>query len=281
MTRTPLIAVGLGFVMAVVGPQSFAQQPGGGGGAVMPASENPILVLSAPAVQEELKLTPEQRNQVFELGRDAQRKFQATSQQVGLNGGNGQDVMVAFARLRQDNLRAASAILNAEQKARVEQIMLQIEGPVAVARPDVAEKLNLTRAQNQKVQSLMAQLQIMRMQMTRYQMMQIQQAQGGAGGLVLPGQAAPSHREIVQLRNSAAQAIGKVLDAKQKFNLKKLYGETFDLTKIDPDLTRPPELDMSDPPLSKAAKAKAKRKAAAAAAKDAPAKDAETDEKPK
>src|SRR5262245_47006561 len=81
-TRGRVTAGGLGAVrvlaLAALGPGAHgqvAEQPGDGGGmAGMPGAgngSNLILVLMAPAVQTELKLSEGQKTRVFELAREA------------------------------------------------------------------------------------------------------------------------------------------------------------------------------------------------------------------
>ncbi|GDY08459.1 hypothetical protein LBMAG52_19450 [Planctomycetia bacterium] len=80
-------------------------------------------------VQEHLKLSPEQKNEVDRVtGRDFQR------------------------RQTED---AIKKVLTAEQKTLLQQVLLQREGPTALVLPEVAQDLKLTNEQRASVQKLM------------------------------------------------------------------------------------------------------------------------------
>jgi hypothetical protein len=276
-TRRIAVGIGLGLSLALVagslGRSSLAQAPGGpvsGGVARMigtPGGVNPIMLMISPAVQDELKLTDEQKTKIFDLAREASRKGRERMMAALQGGiGNPRAFMAAGAQLRQENERAAAQILNPEQKERASQIMLQVEGPLAVARPDVASKLNLSDEQNQQVQMTMMQV------MQAMRQMAAGGGFGGNDGFAGPAPGGTSRSEGAQIRNAAGQQIGRILNAKQKTVFKKMLGEPFDLSKIDPELPRLPSAPTEGDEPAKTAKSKARRKAAPAA-KGAPAKD--------
>jgi hypothetical protein len=289
MTKTRTIAVGLGLSLGLLGlgRESLAQAPvppGGGvsagmegGGGVAgtvgtPGGVNVVLIVLAPAVQQELKLTDAQKNQVYELSRDAGRKSRDLWQSVFQAGGaNPQALMLAGSRMRQENDRAVSQILQPDQKERANQIVLRVEGPLAVARPEIASKLGLSPAQTQQIQA------------TLFQMMQAQRefvmasaANANQTGIPDPRQGAMARARMNQLRESAGQQIGRILNSKQKAAFNKLLGEPFDITKIDPDLPRPAAAAAASPNDNRATepdKARTPRKKGAALKKPAAAKD--------
>jgi hypothetical protein len=266
--------------LAVTGRDTFAQVvpsagaggafeggapgPGGGpGGLVGPqGGVNPVMILLAPAVQTELKLDEGQKTKVFELARDAARRSREMIQSRMFNGGsNPQALFAAGARLRQENDRAAAAILKPEQKERVDQIVLQAEGPLAVFRQEVASKLGLSPVQNRQIQA------------TVFQMVQAgAMLQAGAGGV--PGQGMDRSGRA-RLRDAAGQQIGRILTAKQRDAFNKMRGEPFDLSKIDPELARPAAApNPGEPQPGDSEKARPRRKRAPAT-KRTPAKDAD------
>ena len=280
--RTMAVGLGLASVLSAAGGGSFAQGPGmpvgaGAGGGLgrsvaMPGGANYVLVLMSPAVQTELKMTEDQKTKVFELAREAQQKGRVMMQSMFQAGGNAQVLMSAGMRLRQENEAAGARILKPEQKSRVDEIMLQIEGPLAVARPEVAARLNMTPKQNQQVQ-------VTQMQMFQA-LREMAMAQGGNNGF---GPAGLPREAINQVRRAANQQLGRILDAKQRFNFDKMLGEPFDLAKIDPELARPAATTgatTGGPAPSKAEKSRTRRKGAAAA-KGTAAKDAGDDVAPK
>ncbi len=221
---------------AGAGASAQAQAPGPDGGGLAravgtPVGVNSLMVLMAPAVQTELKLTDDQKTQVFELAREAQQRGRERLQAM-LQSGNPQAFLAAGLQIRKENEAAAGKLLKPEQKARVDQIMLQVEGPLAVVHPDVAEKLNMTPKQNQQVQATMMQMALAVRQMV------MEQAQAGNGFAAL-GPAGLPREAMTRVRAAATQQLGRILDAKQKFRFNAMLGAPFDLAKIDPELAQP------------------------------------------
>ena len=68
---------------------------------------------------------------------------------------NPQAMMEAGKQLRQESDAGLAQILDAKQKERFDQIVLQNEGPLAVARPEIAAKLRLNESQKEYVQGVM------------------------------------------------------------------------------------------------------------------------------
>ena len=244
MTRSRTMAVGLSltFCLTAPGVPAWAQAPGlqqGGGEAGTtgaPGGVNLIIILMAPAVQQELKLTDSQKTQLFELTRDASRKSRDIMQSVFQNGGaNPQALMMAGLQVRQENERAIAKILQPEQKERADQIILRVEGPVAVARPEISSKLNLTPTQSQQIQATLFQMMLAQ----REFFMANRAATANAGGVPNLNQGAMMRHQMNQLREASGQQIGRILNGKQKAAFNKMLGEPFDISQIDPDLPRP------------------------------------------
>jgi hypothetical protein len=225
-------AAGLAVALSAVAPTSRAQGlPGAGGmpgGAprgmfAMGGQSSPVMILLAPSVQKELKLTEEQKNKAYALAKTSGQKGRDLAQAMSFGGGNAnpQAMMQATWKLRQENDQAIAGILNAKQKERLDQIVLQAEGPLAVARPEIAAKLRLNDNQNEYVQGIM-------MQMRRELFMAMRQ--GAAAGQFDPTQA---RAMATKLREGAVQEISKVIDRKQKAAFNKMLGEPFDVSKIE------------------------------------------------
>jgi len=85
--------------------------------------------IHSPAVQEHLKLSAEQKK---EIERVTGREFQ-----------------------RQQTEDAIKKVLSAKQKVRMQQVLLQREGPTALVLPEVAQDLKLTNEQRAAIQSIM------------------------------------------------------------------------------------------------------------------------------
>ena len=274
------IALGLGLAIMLIAPGArlFAQgpEPGSGMGRMIGAGGgvNYMMVLMAPAVQQELKLGEDQKSKLFDLARESQQKGRAMMQSA-YQAGNPQMLMQIGGRLRQENEANTAKILKPEQKQRLDEIMLQIEGPLAVARAEIAAKLNMTAKQNQQVQGTMIQM-LMNVR-------EIVIANGGFNGL---GAGGIPRETILQLRAGATRQLSKILDAKQKLNFNKMLGESFDLAKIDPDLASPAIAATATTDgegktaTTKAERARLKRKNAAAA-KSAAVDEAKPDDEPK
>ena len=169
------------------------------------------ILQSNPALQEEVKLTPEQKEEIDkarETNRTAQRDMfrQLMSNQNGggNNGGGGgrgrgqltPELMAQMGQAREQMAAQTqtvySKILSKAQISRLGEIRLRIIGPLAVAEPAIAQKLRMSELQATKIQQIMDQ-----MTQAEREMMQEQFAQfrGGNGNPPngQPGDAAPGN----------------------------------------------------------------------------------------
>lgn len=225
---------GIALLLALIGPALVSAQEAGslisqaanfGPGAT--GGNNLVVILLAPAVQEELKMTDQQKNKVFEVAREAGRKSREALQASMFNsGGNPRAVLATAMQLRAENEHAVVQSLSPEQKDRAQQIQLRVEGPLAVAQPEIAKKIGVTPRQSEEIQGVMVQLFLAQRQMAL-------QNGGGFGPRPL------SRAEAAPLRKAAVKQISSILNAKQKAAFDKLLGEPFDLSKIDPELASP------------------------------------------
>lgn len=156
-----------------------------------------------------------------------------------------------FQAITNDTQAQLKTILSPAQITRVQQISLQRQDVFAVARPDIAEKLNLTEDDVQAVQEIMQQM-------------------GGAFGRVMQEQRknrpsfrnpdgtrlsreefakkmeepevkaqmekvqAETREQTNQIQNSAKRAVARLLTKKQKAAFNKMLGAPFDLTLLTP-----------------------------------------------
>jgi hypothetical protein len=126
-----------------------------------------------PAVQEELKITDEQRvrlNEWLSQMRDRGEEFGKS-----MRSQNGEadplrspdapiearmerfnSVLDQVGRLVAENETGVNAILKPDQRKRLNQIALQMEGIAALARPEVAQAVNLSPSQSISVQQILA-----------------------------------------------------------------------------------------------------------------------------
>jgi hypothetical protein len=123
--------------------------------------------------------------------------------------------------------------------------MLQLEGPLAVARSEVAARLKLGHNQTQTIQATITELQVLQRQLvfaSRRNAM-IAQAQAGGIGAPAPGQGPMMlddqlKRESERLREQAASQVARVLSKNQKAEFETMMGPKFDVKQIDPDLAK-------------------------------------------
>jgi hypothetical protein len=277
-----LVAGCLALAVPVARGQDAITAPDGPG---MPGAESGVpgqtsilMIVIAPAVQQELKLDDDQKNRIFALAREGQKKGRDLMQAALRGGGQGnpQAFLAAGAQLRQENERAVSKILKPDQKERVDQILLQVDGPLAVSRPEIGKKIGLSQSQTQKVQLTMMQM----MQAQRQMFLAARFGGGGGnGGDVMPeaGQLAAGRAAMNKLREDATRQLARILTAKQREAFNTLLGEPFDLAKIDPALARRSAARSSDDASDDdAPKPKTKRKGATPK-KKAAAKEKEKD----
>jgi hypothetical protein len=191
----------------------------------------PVTVLMAPSVQAELKLSDAQKSKLFNLSVAATQKQRDHVQAMLLGGrtagGDPRAMMAARDALRQQNEQSIQGILEPKQRERFDQIVLRFEGPLAVARPEIASKINLNSTQKQYVQTVMIQLQ----QSQRMLFLRLRQA--AAAGQVGPDQIGQLHAMAEKLRDEAVGQLGKILDRKQKNAFNKLLGAPFDVSRLD------------------------------------------------
>ncbi len=105
------------------------------------------------------------------------------------------------------------AILSDSQYKRLHELMLQFDGPAALARPDVAKQFDLTEEQKKKIQDI---------QQTQMQNMR-ERMQGGGGG----GERQAMMQEMQKMREETNKQILAVLTAEQKQKWDAAQGKSF------------------------------------------------------
>ena len=133
----------------------WAQPPGGPGGPGMGmiGGMGGGMVLMSPNVQEDLKLTDEQKTKIRET---AQEQFQKMRDQFQVL----QDLQPAerrekMTKIMEENAAAFKKVLKEDQTKRFDQILIQAAGPMAFSQPKVQEKLKLTDDQKAKGREIM------------------------------------------------------------------------------------------------------------------------------
>lgn len=164
---------------------------GGGGGGMAG------LLMQSPGLQEEIKLTDDQKKKLGEVNATADKARRELFSQMGgrrggQQGGNRNEqgggqidreaMGQAMAQIGQQTEAGFSKILDKAQKARLNQIELRIIGVTAVARPDVAQKINLSPPQVAQVQMIVEQMNAAGQEIRSQGMQQMRGMFGGPGG---------------------------------------------------------------------------------------------------
>jgi hypothetical protein len=196
--------------------------------------QTPISILMAPAVQAELKLSESQKTKAYDLALAAGQKYREVFQGLLFDGETDpRELFAARNSLRQENDLGVRTILDAKQTARLNQIVLQAEGPLAVSRPEVASKLRLSPTQNDQVQGVMIQL-----QQRQRLLYAAARREARTFAQLDPERFRRVREQMAKTRDAAVARIGKVIDRRQKAAFNKMLGEPFDMAKLDPD-TKP------------------------------------------
>jgi hypothetical protein len=270
------------------GPGGFGGGPGGfGGGRGGGTNTSRLLTLAEDsAVWDDIKITDEQLGKVTRLRANINkqaRKFREnirTQQQAAAGATNGQGLDPEAARAARDAARQAERealtentetvkqqtdaelkkILNKTlpgpnkltQFARLQQIELQEEGPLVVARPDVAKALNLAPDQIDNVQTVIAQMTQGREQLNTSQREFFASMRnnggGGRGGNNNPGETDADRQarqaqvqaqmdkmrsSSTSLKDNAVAQIAKILTKNQRAKFNSMLGSPFELALLN------------------------------------------------
>ncbi|WP_435017795.1 Spy/CpxP family protein refolding chaperone [Tundrisphaera sp. TA3] len=137
------------------------------------------LLVMMPPVQDELKLTDDQKRKLREVQDETRKRGEALGKSMREKGsdplGGGEDtsimarvgqftgMMSRVSELMRENEEAFSEVLTAKQKKRLGQIALQMEGITALTRPEIAEALGLYPIEQENIQQIVAQARMMQM----------------------------------------------------------------------------------------------------------------------
>jgi len=197
---TWLVVVGV--ILAAAGTASAQGRRGGG-----------PMMLGNPAVQEELKLTAEQKDKVQKFMEDFQPKMQERMQSVFQNaGGDFEKMTEEMQKINADALKEVTPLLKPEQLARFKQILLQQTGAQAfVSNPELQAALKLTNDQKDKFKKLTAEQREKTMELV----------QGGFG---------PDTQQKMQaLQKDYAKKAEEMLTADQRKTYQDLLGKPFEM----------------------------------------------------
>lgn len=212
MKRFAVAALTLTLV-AVAATSSQAQQrgPGGRGGFGMGGPA----ILGIPTVQDELKLTDEQRGKVETMMTGLREEMTGLRDKLS-------DVAPEerFARMREMMEEAnakvrkdVAAMLDSDQMKRFEQLELQVRGLDAFADAKVQEALKVAEEQKTKIGALMTEMAEKRQSI-------MQEAQGDFQGAMT---------KFRELQDSTREKVMALMSDDQKAKYKELIGEPFEM----------------------------------------------------
>ncbi len=145
-----------GLLLVVLSSPAHAQgPPGGPPGPSGPGG--PSLIMAAP-IQKELGLNDKQKTQLKKLDATASQKSRKAFEAMRQGDFDPEKMRESMDSLRRDQELAISKILEPKQKTRLGEIELQREGIFAVARTDIAKKLNLTSTQTDQIKTIVDQM---------------------------------------------------------------------------------------------------------------------------
>jgi hypothetical protein len=211
----------------------------------------PVVLITWKAVQEELGLTEAQTAQIKSVGKEFDDRRLNLAQRLAKPEGRlaPEALTEAIASMRSEQEAAIARILGARQRTRLEQISLQVEGPLCVARPEIAERINLSPEQLEMIREIVAQMRAAQDEQWAARLREInapavdRPKASGPRKQVAPRPAPDpvelAHQEQVQIEDEGVRQIARVLSRRQRSALNRLMGNPFDLTRLQPGLAKP------------------------------------------
>lgn len=205
------------------------QRPGQGGFGAggMGGGMGPTALISNPAVQEEIKITDDQKSKLTEWSREAggrmREKLQSATQDVPREE-RIQKMQEVMAELNTEIYKELGEVLKPEQITRVKQISVQQAGFGAFRMPEVAEKLKLSDEQKEQISEISQKVQT-----------DSREAMRGAftGGGRPDAEAMAAIREKTEaVTKEAWTKVNGVLNSDQQKTWKELTGEPFDVSQL-------------------------------------------------
>jgi Spy/CpxP family protein refolding chaperone len=212
-------------------PPPPGQSPGPGRverqGTWIELGAGPLGILSIDQVQQELRLTAEQREKLKTLGQQIRDEVRKQVEELpGLSPEVRQARLaeiIAKSRLTADSVRKQVLdSLQPEQQARLREVTIQLRGPIALADEEIARALNLTEQQRAEIKAIR------------------ESALEGVRSLTAPlreKHEAPTpelEAKAADLQRQAVEQSLGVLTPEQKESLEKMQGE-----KVQWERTRP------------------------------------------
>jgi Spy/CpxP family protein refolding chaperone len=187
---------------------------------------DPTYLLASESVQKELSLTDSQKTSIQKL-RDAESGAHPFLR--GLIGLSQDEIQKKLEQHAKENRDRVSKILTPQQTARLNEINIQVAGVAALSFDDVAEKLELTAEQKEKLANLADE--------ARHKQTELNAANNGQSlDDVKRTRAREDYKqklnEVTAERKNQAIAL---LTDEQQAAFKKLQGKKFDTSSIQPN----------------------------------------------
>lgn len=232
----------LGLAVLLSCSVASAQRPGGfgggfggggfGGGGGM---NSPFMLVGNEAVQKELNLSDEQVGDVKALGEQVREKMRSAFS-GGFGGGNQSDEERAKQREKfAESMKKVNdefqpkldKILEAGQRDRLKQILIQAAGAQATQNPDVVAALKISKEQQDKLAAISKEFGDKQRELFP------RPGQGGQGGGERPN-FEEMRKKMDELNAARDKQLADVLTADQKSELEKLKGKPFDVAQLRP-----------------------------------------------
>jgi Spy/CpxP family protein refolding chaperone len=209
-------------LLALLVATAQAQRPGRGGGFGFGGG----LLLANKSVQEELKITDEQKTKIQEIAKESREKTEAILPKIDFQ--DKDNIKEAFAKrkeameqnkdkltaIRESSEKAMLAVLDDKQKMRFQQIETQAAGLAAFQKEDVVKALNLTDDQKEKIKVIAEDVTKDVTDLFKEFSKENRQE---------------NQKKIVQLRKEGMEKAVAVLNDAQKAKWKELTGDPFEV----------------------------------------------------
>jgi hypothetical protein len=222
-------------------------------------------------IHDELELTKSQRSMIEKADDEAARKralmmkagYAQIRQELGerpdpdalrsFREANKDAIMAEHKAILSEAETARLRVLDRRQRARLQQIQLQAEGPLAFTRPEVVEKLNLDPEQLALLHLAVSQGQV---KIANAALVRVDDVGGGPAADVEKRSAEQVEKRyakskkrsldaVVSAREEVMRSIARILRKSQRDTYRKLIGEPFELSKIRNAPVAPPSAGSS------------------------------------
>jgi hypothetical protein len=241
MRGSRFLAAGLFVAAVVLVVEAQPRQPLGGGTVSFAEIINSAAT-SNPALQDELKLTAEQKKKLQAVAGKRAEMFKKSQALFKSSGGGKEKLQEMLAAMRKENdqlreeiQKALDDTLTADQKKRLKQIDRQMAGIRAFAAEDVQAGLNLSDDQKSKIKGVLDAFQKDFLEATK--------STGGSfkGGKIDLDQARENMKKVAAVEKSARSNIEEVLTADQRKQWAEMVGAPFDMNKLFTGFGGPPK----------------------------------------